>query len=71
MNRPHVAVVSLGPRVLHVVGPFPTAAEAATEGESVRQAVEMFKRLEEQEVAELSVVPLYANMDALMEWPKG
>lgn len=66
MSNQYVAVVSLGGRVLHAVGPFPSEAVASSEGRLVAQGVDMFAPLGAQECADVRVVPLFANLNAMI-----
>jgi hypothetical protein len=60
-------VVSLGNRVLHVVGPFGKESEAESEGRLVGQGVEMFRPLDaDDEGVSVRVLPLVANLSAMI-----
>lgn len=66
MNKQFVALVSLGGRVIHAVGPFPTEAQAVAEGRRVAQGVDMFAPLGSQECADVRVLPLFADLGAMI-----
>lgn len=66
MNKQFIALVSLGGRVLHAVGPFPSEAQAASEGRRVAQGVDMFAPVGSQESADVLVLPLFADLSAMI-----
>lgn len=61
-----IAVVSLGGRVLHAVGPFATGAQAAAEGRTVAQGVDMFAPVDSEDSASVQVLELVANLGAML-----
>jgi hypothetical protein len=66
MDKQFVAVVSLDGRVIHVVGPFPSEAQAVSEGRQVANGVDMFAPMGSQSHADVRVLPLFANLGALI-----
>jgi hypothetical protein len=66
MNKQFVAVVCLGGRAVHVVGPFPLEAQAAAEGRRVADGVDMFAPVGSQEHADVCVLPLFADLGAMI-----
>lgn len=66
MDKQFVAVVSLGSRVLHAVGPFPSPEQAVAEGRLVAQGVDMFAPVGSIESADVRVLPLFANLTAMI-----
>jgi hypothetical protein len=66
MHKQFIAVVSLGGRVTHAVGPFPSEAQAVSEGRRVAQGVDMFAPLGSQECADVRVLPLFADLSAMI-----